>query len=301
MYDYLFLAILILEFLLAMFVSGNNLSAAVGTLVGARVVTRAGGVIIGAAGFIAGFLIQGGEMSSAAVRLLQPNEFEILILFSVVILIFTVAQILKSPLSLAMALVGTAVGISIRSGTILDTGYLEIVVLIWIVTPVAAIVLSLYANRFFGKIRTDRTWNMASTLKILLLGGSAFTAYTLGANTIGLIAAFAGSGLISKIAVVAGILVGSVFLSKGVLKRIGQEMYTMRYFSALTSLLVSSFMVEGATLFSLPLSSTQTLTSAVFGAGLSYKFKTLFTKPYLIVIATWIISPVLGLSLGYAL
>ena len=87
--------------------------------------------------------------------------------------------------------------------------------------------------------------------------------------------------------------------SMGVLKRVGEDMYSMRYFNALTSLAVSSIMVEAATLFSLPLSSTQALTSSVFGAGLSYRYKALFLKPYLIVVLTWVISPVTGLIVGY--
>ena len=43
----------------------------------------------------------------------------------------------------------------------------------------------------------------------------------------------------------------------------------MRYSNALVSLIVSSLLVEIATFFAVPLSSTQTLTSSVFGVGIS--------------------------------
>ena len=109
-----------------MFVSGNNLSAAVGTLVGSRIISRAGGILIGAAGFSAGFLLQGRYMNSVALTLLPHSTYLVTILFSIVIVIFLVAQILKSPLSLSMALVGTAVGISLRIGSGINTGYLEL-------------------------------------------------------------------------------------------------------------------------------------------------------------------------------
>lgn len=288
-----------LEFLLAMFVSGNNLSAAVGTLVGSRIISRVGGILIGAAGFSAGFLLQGRYMNSVALTLLPHSTYLVTILFSIVIVIFLVAQILKSPLSLSMALVGTAVGISLRIGSGINTGYLELLLGIWIISPMAAIVLSYLGNLYFGRFQLNKTWNMASTLKVLLLLTSAFTAYTLGANTIGLLGGFAGFSLTSILSVLAGIVVGSTFLSAGVLKRVGEEMYSMRYFNALISLIVSSFMVEGATLFSFPLSNTQTLTSGVFGAGLSYKYKALFVKPFLVVVITWIVSPLIGMFLGF--
>jgi PiT family inorganic phosphate transporter len=288
-----------LEFLLAMFVSGNNLSAAVGTLVGSKIISRAGGILIGAAGFSAGFLVQGRYMNSVALTLLPHSTYLVTILFLIVIVIFVVAQVLKSPLSLSMALVGTAVGISLRIGSGINTGYLELLLGIWIVSPIAAIILSYFGNLYLGRFQLNKTWNMASALKVLLLLTSAFTAYTLGANTIGLLGGFEGFTLASILSVLAGIAVGSTFLSAGVLKRVGEDMYSMRYFNALVSLIVSSFMVEGATLFSFPLSNTQTLTSGVFGAGLSYKYKALFVRPFLVVVITWIVSPLIGMFLGF--
>lgn len=73
----------------------------------------------------------------------------------------------------------------------------------------------------------------------------------------------------------------------------------MRYSNALVSLVVSSALVEIATIFSIPLSNTQTLTSSVFGVGISYKFKGIYMKSFFIIIITWIVSPLLGLLLGY--
>lgn len=290
---------IILIFLLSLFVSGNNLSAAVGTLIGSRIISRIGGILIGMAGFIAGFVIQGKSMEGAAHSLFPAPEFYVVLLLLIVIAIFIIAQILKSPLSLSMALVGTAIGISLRLGLNIDSGYVYLLVLIWVISPIIAILASFAVNRYLGKIQLNKTWNMTVALKLLLLIISFFTAYTIGGNTIGLMAAFAGFSVYTEIAVISGIVLGSLFLSRGVLKRVGEDMYSMRYFNALTSLTVSSIMVEVATLFSLPLSSTQALTSSVFGAGLSYKYKALFIKPYLIVILTWIISPVTGLIIGY--
>ena len=72
----------------------------------------------------------------------------------------------------------------------------------------------------------------------------------------------------------------------------------MRYTNAFVSLVISSALVEGATFLGLPLSNTQTLTSSVFGSGLSYRNKAMASKPFLITVATWVISPMLGMIFG---
>ena len=97
----------------------------------------------------------------------------------------------------------------------------------------------------------------------------------------------------------AGIIVGSVFLSSGVIKRVGQEIYLMRYTNAFSALFVSSMIVEAATFFGIPVSNTQTLTSSVFGTGISYKFKAIYLRPFLMIVITWAISPVAGFVLGW--
>lgn len=297
--DFYFISTLLLAFALSMLVSGNNLSAAVGTLVGSRIVSRHGGAAIGAIGFSTGYLVQGGLMSHAASELLPRSEYLTLVLFLVSIFIFLVAQLLKAPLSLTLSIVGTAVGLALRNGFPLDIAYLQLLTITWIASPLIAIGGGFVLGRITSRVKMDKTWDVTVVLKILLLVISFLTAYTLGANTIGLLGAFAGYSIYLVTAVLLGIVVGSLFLSKGILKRVGEDMFSMRYLSALASLVVSSLMVETATLLSLPLSNTQTLTSAVFGQGLSFKVRAMYSKPYLVVILTWIIAPLTGIALGY--
>lgn len=140
---------------------------------------------------------------------------------------------------------------------------------------------------------------MALFFKLSLIVVAIFTAFTLGANTIGLIGAFYGISNLEKLCVVSGIVAGSFLLSSGVLKRVGEEMYSIRYSNAMVSTLLSSLMVEISTFFSIPMSNTQTLTSCVFGSGLSYKMRAIYFRPFLLVIITWIISPITGLAMGY--
>lgn len=290
--------IIVLSVLLTAMVSGNNLSAAVGTLIGSRILSRTGGVLIGIAGFSAGLVIQGGSLHGTARTLIPGSDPLIVYALSVALAIFILATYLRVPLSLIMALVGTSIGMSIRLGYSLDSTIVLIIILTWVAAPLVSIFLAFTINRAFIKSRPGNIWRFALSMKLALIVVSFLTAFTLGANTLGFIEQVSGLHGFSVLYLIVGIVAGSVFLSRGVIKRVGQEMYLMRYTNAFVSLVVSSVLVEGATVFGIPLSNTQTLTSSVFGTGLSYRNKLMEMRPFLITVATWVASPLIGLALG---
>ncbi len=290
--------IIVLSVLLTAMVAGNNLSAAVGTLIGSRILSRTGGVLIGILGFSAGLVIQGGSLHGTARTLIPGSDPLIVYALSVALAIFILATYLRVPLSLIMALVGTSIGMSIRLGYSLNSSIVLIIILTWVAAPLASIFLAFTINRGFIKSRPGNIWRFALSMKLALIVVSFLTAFTLGANTLGFIEQVSGLQGFSVLYLILGIVAGSVFLSRGVIKRVGQEMYLMRYTNAFVSLVVSSVLVEGATVFGIPLSNTQTLTSSVFGTGLSYRNKLMEMRPFLITVATWVASPLIGLALG---
>ncbi len=295
LYSYL---IILLSVVLTALVSGNNLSAAVGTLIGSRIVSRIGGIIIGILGFTSGLLIQGGSLADTATKLIPRSNEIIVFALLIALVIFALATYFRVPLSLIMALVGVSIGLSYRFGYPEHTYLIRIIILTWVIAPLASIALAFVMNRKLTGLQPRNVWNFALSLKLALVAVSFLTAFTLGANTLGFIEQISGLNGFGVIYMIIGIILGSVFLSKGVIRRVGQEMYLMRYTNAFVALIVSSALVEGATLIGLPLSNTQTLTSSVFGTGLSYRNKLMEIRPFLITVATWILSPVLGIICG---
>ncbi|MEM0158808.1 MAG: inorganic phosphate transporter [Thermoplasmataceae archaeon] len=294
-----FLAVAITAFVLTALVSGNNLSAAVGTLIGSRSLSKFGGSLLGAVGFSAGLVIQGGSLHSTAYTLLPDNDLIIELALLIALFIFIIANLLRVPLSLIMALVGTSIGLSFRFGTHLNYGVVSLIIITWIIAPFLSVTLSYLFNRWMTALKPQNVWNFARNIKILLLVISFFTAFTLGANTLGFISEVARLHGYYTILLVIAVFIGSFFLSSGIVRRVATEMYMMRYTNAFVSLAVSSILVEAATFLGIPLSNTQTLTSSVFGSGLSYKEKAMDMRPFLITMATWIISPLLGILFGY--
>ncbi|MEM3449687.1 MAG: inorganic phosphate transporter, partial [Nitrososphaerota archaeon] len=292
------IAILLAGVLTAL-VSGNNLSVSVGTAVGARIISRWTGILIGISGYIAGLLIEGESLKYAASALLPHSYYDISVAFTISIAAFILATFLRAPLSLTMVLVGSVIGISIHAGKIPDQGLLLLIIIMWVASPVLSIVISYFSNKISIKHTPKDIWKTAISMKGLLIGASFLTAFTLGANTLGFILNLVGGNLIVTPIMIAGIITGSIVLSRGVIRRVGEEMYSMRYSSATISLLSSAILVEVATILGVPLSNSQTLSASVVGSGLSYRFKAINVKPFMIIVITWIISTILGFTLGY--
>jgi phosphate/sulfate permease len=292
-------ALVVLVFLAVMLVSGNNLSACIGPAVGSRIVTKRFGIFLGAIGFSTGLLIQGSTMINSVDTLL-PNATSILraetMLVAVVVFVF--AYKFRAPMSLSMSIVGLLAGLSIAGKSLANGLFVGEVVLTWVLVPFVSFALAFYLIRFLNRRWPANFWRRLQEYKILLIMLSLSSAYVTGANTLGLIVAVGGFNFITLIAAIAAIFVGSFFLSEGATRRVSQEFFLMRYANATATLMTSTFLLEVATLFNIPLSITQATSTAVFGIGVSYKTKFVTVKPFLKVVAAWILVPLLSLAIG---
>jgi len=292
-------ALVVLVFLAVMLVAGNNLSACIGPAVGSRIVTKRFGIFLGAIGFSSGLLIQGSSMTNSVTTLL-PNATSTLraeaMLVAVVVFVF--AYKIRAPMSLSMSLVGLLAGLSIAGNSPAKGLFVGEVVLTWIIVPFASFVLSFYLIRFLNRGWPDNFWRRLQEYKILLIVLSFSSAYVMGANTLGLITAVGGFDTYTILTAVVAIFVGSFFLSEGAIRRVSQEFFLMHYADATATLITSTFLLEVATLFNIPLSITQTTSTAVFGIGLSHKTKFVTAKPFLKVGVAWIIVPLFSFVVG---
>ena len=296
---WLSIVILVLTFITVLLVAGNNLSACVGPAVGSRIISKRFGMLLGAVGFSLGLVLQGIGMTKT-VNVLLPNsalQFRAEALL-VAILIFVIADLIRVPASMSMALVGLLAGLSIATGALTNGAYIAEVVAMWAAAPVMALVFAFYLLRFINRGCPKNFWRRLQTYKILLIVLAFTTSYVLGANTLGLIVATGGFNLTTIIAAIVAIFIGTFYLSAGEIRRVGQELFLMRYPNATTTLMVSTVLVEAATILKIPLSNTQALASAVFGTSVSYKSKFVSLKPFLLIALSWVIVPLLSFTLG---
>jgi PiT family inorganic phosphate transporter len=285
---WLSVVVLVLTFIAVMLVSGNNLSACVGPAVGSRIISKRFGILMGAIGFSIGLVAQGIGMTKT-INVLLPNgalqlRAEALL---VAIIIFVVADLIRTPISLSMSLVGLFAGL-----------YMAEVFTMWVAAPLIAILFAFYLIRIINRSQPKNIWQRLQIYKIFLLFLAFSTSYVLGANTIGLIVATGGFDLITVLVAIAAIFIGAFYLSAGEIRRVSQELFLMRYPNAMTTLLTSTILVEAATIFNIPLSNTQALSASVFGTGISYKSRFVSLKPFLVIVLSWVIAPLLSFTIG---
>ncbi len=293
-------AIVVLVFLAVMLVSGNNLSACVGPAVGASILSKRTGALLGASGFAVGLLVQGGGMVNSINHLIPQASTQLQTAVLIVsIIIFIIAQFARLPMSFSMAIVGLLSGYALANGLTSELPYMTGVVVMWFIAPTAATVIAYYLIRYINSRKVTDIWRRIRTYKAILIVLAFTSAYGLGANTLGLIVAAGGFNWATVSAAVIAVFVGSLLLGEGAIRRISEEFYRMRYSNATVALAASTVLVELAAILNIPLSNTQTTTAAVFGAGMSYKTRFLSLKPYLLIVAGWIVAPVLSFCIGF--
>ncbi|HMK94231.1 MAG TPA: inorganic phosphate transporter [Candidatus Limnocylindrales bacterium] len=296
---WLSLAIVILTFVAVMLVAGNNLSVCIGPAVGSRIISKRFGMLLGAVGFAVGLLIQGTEMTKTIATLLPNISMQLRAeALLVAIIVFLVADVLRTPLSFTMSLVGLIAGFSITASEMTKMLYVAEVVSVWVAAPLISIFFAFYLIKLLNREPVHNLWDRLQTYKVLLIVLAFSTSYVLGANTLGLIVSTSGFNIFNLTAAVVGAFIGVYFLSAGEIRRVAEELFLMRYPNATVSLVASTVLVEIATILKIPLSNTQALSGAVFGTGMSYKSKFVSLKPFLLTVLGWVIAPLLSFVLG---
>ena len=288
------LLLLVVATLLILVVSGNNAQASIGNLIGAKVVRPRTALSIEIVGVSLGLLFQGNRMATAASNLARGVSSQtVLIVLTLTLALFVVAHFARLPLSLTHTLPALLVGV-----TLAFTPYFFFMILAWMAAPAAALVATPLIARLAAKPGANEFWDKIEVYKALLILVSFMFAFTLGANTIGLILAVEGFGGLAIPLAIVGVVVGTFFLSAGEIRRVSSEMFDLGYSNATSSMLTSAILVEASTLVGIPMANTMVQNTAVFGAGLSYKTRFFSAKPFFWVALSWIVFPVAGIAAG---
>jgi len=280
--------------LLILLVSGNNAQASIGNLVGARVVRTRTALLIEVAGVSLGLVFQGSSMTNAAGHLAKGLSSQtVLVVLTITLALFVVAHFARLPLSLTHILPALLAGVALAF-----TSYFFLMILAWMAAPAAALVATPLVTRIAGRSGKSDFWAKIELFKALLILVSFTFAFTLGANTIGLIVAVEGFGGLAVPLAIAGVVVGTFFLSAGEIRRVSSDMFELGYSNALSTMLTSAILVEASTLAGIPMANTMVQNTAVFGAGLSFKTRFFSAKPFFLVALSWIAFPAAGVAAG---
>lgn len=297
------IVVLLLALLLMGIVSGNNLSACSGVMISGKVVGKNTGIGITAVGYIAGLLMEGGFLRSSLLSGVPiiSTEYAAVALASA-LLVFVISNLLRLPQSLSLVLASSAIGASLATGYYVSTGFAILMLSVWLAAPVISVFATMLLMAAARKaINKRHVWKTVRRIKAALIASSFLMAFVLGANTLGLIYAVMPNTQMNQFLAIAAIGLGSIFLSAGALRRIGNEIISIRYLNAAASQFVSSLIMEAATLFGIPVAGTEVLTSSIYGAGVSYRGRLMSWKTAWSITYEWVLTIVAGFAIAYVI
>ena len=294
---------LVLAGLLGMAVGGNNLSACCGPLIGSGMVNRRTGILLAITGYILGLALEGPKLFRVREIFLPidtaTGTFSILLAS---LIVFLGGELFQIPLSLSKALTGAILGVSIALGTFNSSGYLGLILAFWFLVPLVATGLGVLLVGLDDRLSPRNLWLKLSLFKTGLLVVSVLSAYVLGSNTLGLIAGVVYNQILYATGAVGiGAILGTFVLGRGALRRLTEGIFSLRYPNAFFSQLIGSATVELANQLGVPLSITETVSSGIIGSGLARRMRMMNSRNVLLIISSWIISPLAGFLLAYAL
>ncbi|MEM0086784.1 MAG: inorganic phosphate transporter [Candidatus Micrarchaeaceae archaeon] len=295
------MAVLALLFLLVALVSGNNLAACSGSIISGRLVRKTTGIAVAALGYIAGIYFQGGFLSGS-ITALMPYKSETLILlaFAIANVIFIIAHRFRVPQSLSISFASILIGISLASGLKMDASFIAIMLIFWIIGSLLSMAIAFSATKASKKIPAKGIWAKLRAIRLAAIVAAFLTAFTLGANTLGFLYAAVPNSPYHFLIVALAIIIGSVFLSGGELRRMGNEIMPLRYIDTINTQVSSMIAVEVGTLLGVPISNTQTYTSSIYGAGIGYKSRLLLKGPLIAIVATWLLVALVGFAAAFS-
>lgn len=288
--------------LVSFLVGGNNAAVAVGTVVGSRIIRRSTGLLIVCIGYAFGLGLEGSKLQLLRSELFPGiTETSAVLILIVASLVFSLASLRRIPASLTYALVGSIVGLALASGGKLNLTYLGETTFLWLFGPIAILFLSVSMARL-AATRRGSFWGRVQVYRGGLILAGFFTAYALGANTLGAILSVVSSnGPTNLVAVAVGSAAGALILGRGPISRLGRELYALGYSSAFLSQTLGAIVIELSTQFGIPLSASRVVTSSTIGVGLSRPVRILNPRSVYIFFAEWFAVPGIAFVLSFCM
>ncbi len=284
---------------------GSNHTANVfGTAVASQMVRARTATALAAVFVIVGALI-GGAAGLKTISGLVPQTMDTAFIATLAAAItITLMTLVKMPVSTTSAIVGAILGIGIIVKE-LNVGILTKIIVVWVGTPTATIVLAIILYLILGRILEALPVNIFTQDRILrwaLIFAGCYGAYSLGANNVAVVTGvFARTGMLPVMyALLLGglsIALGILTFNRGVIMTVGKDLVRLDPFSALVVVLAHSIMLDVYARVGVPTSSTEAIIGGVIGIGLLKGVQTINVRVLARIIFAWIGTPLISLML----
>ncbi len=285
-------------------IAANNSAGSIGTLYGSRITSYYKAAIIAGFFVMLGTFFEGWKMSGTIGGGLLPEplsmEMSLMVLLATAILLmlFTLFSI---PLSASQILVGSILGVAVAFSMELNGEFLALIVFSWAMNLLVSLVLAIVIYTILARlVKRIHIFSLSKFYTLSLFISSAFISYTLGANTIGLIASLDLSA-ISIITTGIAAMIGTILLGRRTVITVGSKITNLDPPRAFSAQIAGAIVVEIFTQFHFPVSITQAIIGGVIGTGLIKGYKELNKKTLKNFALSWGFAPIMAFALTYLL
>lgn len=307
--DFYLYAALTLAAVLSAVLGGNNFSTCLGASLGAGIVKLSDAMLIASVGVLAGTLFEGYKLSNVLGGQILPelSSSGLVVILLAGLSVMAVVTLFRLPLSLSQVLVGAGWGLALANGVRIDNTFSLMVVVSWVLSPVLAFCVSAIIETVmlrFGHRAKDVLALNRTYARLTLIAGF-YAAYTLGANTLGLVVGLFSSSLGDRlplsIALSAATIVGIMFLSKGTVRSVADNLVGLSPSMALSAQFGGAMSAHVFTQLSLPVSISQVVIGGMSGAASAKRMAITNKRIIQQVIAGWTIGPLAGAIVSFLL
>ncbi|MCX8181541.1 MAG: anion permease [Candidatus Methanomethyliaceae archaeon] len=283
----------------------NNASNSAGTVAGSKVISYRNGVIIFILGIAAGAVLEGWKLSNAVQgKALHGvlETFSLEVVMGVTFAMLILATTLRLPLPITQALYGASLGSALYMGIPIDWSNVSSVFLSWLATPISAMFIAYVLTKITRKLMFKGVSETIVTYGILTIGTSFYTAYALGANTLGLIVGVVGidlGGFQTLILAIVATSLGGFLMGERVARTVGEGMASLGPATGFSSQFSAALVVHLFTQAGIPVSISHSVIGGVLGGGLGKGFRAL-GKGFLVrLIILWTLVPGFSLIMAW--
>ncbi len=273
------IAALAVGFYIAWNIGANDSANAMGTAVGAGVLSFRQATFTIAVFVLLGAYLKGYKVMKTVGKGIVPEgyltiEMAIIALLAAGVWV-TIATIKGLPVSTTQAIVGGVVGVGLAIHAPIKWFTLTKIAAAWVVSPIVAGILAMILYKFYGYLinQMKSLGRIEILYKWLAVLGGSYMAFNFGANEVAnATGPLVGAGFLApKVAGIFGAIslaLGSLTFSYAVMYTVGKKITALGPASAFAAQFGSAIAVSLANILGLPVSSSQAIVGGVVGVGL---------------------------------
>jgi len=302
-------AMLALATVLSAVLGGNNFSTCLGASFGAGIIKLSDAMLIASAGVLMGTVLEGYKLSNVLGGQILPalSTSGIVVILVSGLSVMAIVTLFRLPLSLSQILVGAAWGIALATGVEVGGTYSGAVVASWILSPALGFLVSAIIESAMLRLgrRAKDVLALNRIYANLTLIAGFYAAYTLGANTLGLVVGLfspsIGNRLVLSLVFSAAAIVGIFFLSMGTVRSVADNLVGLNPSTALSAQFGGAMSVHLFTQLGLPVSISQVIIGGMSGAASAKRMAITNKRIIQQVIVGWTIGPMAGAIMSFLL